>query len=614
VVLSAGAIIDQIGNAFAGDSWSYTLGVVLVDDTATGAGTGLNWTDAFNDLQDGIDATGGGVAEIWVAQGAYLPSALTDPNDPRTATFKMGRELAFYGGLAGDEDPATFDLADRDIEAHPTILSGDLGVVDDTSDNAYRVVVSIQFGSTSRLDGFIVTKGNQYGGLISEHGAITISHCTFTENVASSDGGGLLSVNSDLIVEHCTFVGNTSQNGDGGGMVIISDSSATITDTLFQGNVAGHYGGGLAVQGQSTEGSTIAGCSFVENTAEGGGGLHTTGQCVSIVDCAFRGNAATGAIGGGGVLNYTAPVTLVNCLFSANRAPIYGVGGAIANMGPITMTNCTFSANQAGDGGAVRHNASYTPHLTNCILFDDVALSSPYPELSASGATPHVSYTCIEGGWSGTGNTSVPPMFVRAPDDGGDGWGDNPATPGIDEGANDDYGDLHLQAGSPSIDEGYNAADTDYYHSGVQLLPSTDLDGYSRIVDGDHNGSPIVDRGAYEWADDQDGDGVPDTEDNCPSDANPDQDDDDGDSVGDACDLCPNTPFGEPVDSDGCSLVTRGDLDCDDDVDLNDLAILVAAMNGPNQPPGIPSADLDRDLDCDLADFVVFQANFTGPL
>jgi hypothetical protein len=36
-----------------------------------------------------------------------------------------------------------------------------------------------------------------------------------------------------------------------------------------------------------------------------------------------------------------------------------------------------------------------------------------------------------------------------------------------------------------------------------------------------------------------DGDGVPDSQDNCPSVSNPDQTDTDGDGVGDACDLCP---------------------------------------------------------------------------
>jgi hypothetical protein len=41
---------------------------------------------------------------------------------------------------------------------------------------------------------------------------------------------------------------------------------------------------------------------------------------------------------------------------------------------------------------------------------------------------------------------------------------------------------------------------------------------------------------------DSDGDGVPDSRDNCPFDANPDQADRDGDGVGDVCDICPLDP------------------------------------------------------------------------
>ena len=38
--------------------------------------------------------------------------------------MKNGVEI--YGGFAGDEDPAVFDLNDRDFTANETILSGDI--------------------------------------------------------------------------------------------------------------------------------------------------------------------------------------------------------------------------------------------------------------------------------------------------------------------------------------------------------------------------------------------------------------------------------------------------------------------------------------------------------
>jgi hypothetical protein len=84
-------------------------------------------------------------------------------------------------------------------------------------------------------------------------------------------------------------------------------------------------------------------------------------------------------------------------------------------------------------------------------------------------------------GSDGGGNTDADPHFRRNPDDGGDGWGDDPNTPGVDEGANDDYGDLHLRFSSPAIDTGTNLG-----------CPGIDLDGKPRPI------NTKCDMGAYE--------------------------------------------------------------------------------------------------------------------
>jgi hypothetical protein len=65
-------------------------------------------------------------------------------------------------------------------------------------------------------------------------------------------------------------------------------------------------------------------------------------------------------------------------------------------------------------------------------------------------------------------------------------------------------------------------------------------------------------------AGDGDGDGVDDTEDNCPKYPNPDQADVDGDGVGDKCDLCPS------VDDDGQTPCSIGDFDGDGIPDKED--------------------------------------------
>jgi len=106
-----------------------------------------------------------------------------------------------------------------------------------------------------------------------------------------------------------------------------------------------------------------------------------------------------------------------------------------------------------------------------------------------------------------------------------------------------------LLAGSPAIDGGNPAGCTDPLGNPL----TTDQRGELRPADGDCDGIPICDTGAYE-AFDTDCDGQPDAFDNCPNDANPDQADADGDGVGDVCDNCPMVYNPDQRDSDGDGL------------------------------------------------------------
>jgi len=70
-----------------------------------------------------------------------------------------------------------------------------------------------------------------------------------------------------------------------------------------------------------------------------------------------------------------------------------------------------------------------------------------------------------------------------------------------------------------------------------------------------------------------------------------------------------------PISKTGARLHiqgTPGDLDGDGEADLDDLALLVGELTGPNVPTDNPNADLDDDGDCDLADFDLFAQHFVG--
>lgn len=96
---------------------------------------------------------------------------------------------------------------------------------------------------------------------------------------------------------------------------------------------------------------------------------------------------------------------------------------------------------------------------------------------------------------------------------------------------------------------------------------------------------------------DSDGDGIPDSTDNYPHVANPDQKDTDGDGVGDACDNCPKVANPDQKDSNGNGIgdaceppppPMRCDVNGDKSIDYRDLSAILRAVpsraSGPTDP------------------------------
>lgn len=261
-------------------------------------------------------------------------------------------------------------------------------------------------------------------------------------------------------------------------IIISLYSNPTLISTTFSGNVA-NYGGGMA--------------NYLNSTP-------------TLIDSTFSGNFAI--YFGGGMHNQTdsSPV-LVNCVFNGNLTNNFGGGISNFQNSSPTLTNSTFSDNSAKYGGGV-FNIGSNPTITNSILWLNEDSGGTNESAQIFGGTPVVNYSCIQG-WTGslggTGNIGDDPIFVRNPDDGGDGWG---------VGGNDDYGDLRLSSGSQCIDAGNNTAvpphigDIDGDSNTTERTP-LDLDGINRFIDDPliiDTGVPdlpdypyIVDMGAYEY-------------------------------------------------------------------------------------------------------------------
>jgi len=313
---------------------------LFVKSDASGSGTGLNWTDAFTQLSDAIlyAYNNSDVASIWVARGTYKP---VTPGGSRTATFQLMNNLAFYGGFAGNEDPATFNLANRDIAANPTILSGDLNGDDgpnftNNSENAYHIVTVASPIETAVLDGFTIQGGN--------------ANSTTSPN---DRGGGLYYDNGKLIMANCSFTGNTSYYA-GGAMYGNGNHHVNLNRCRFTSNTSTKYGGAIALTNNFF--LELAGCNFIGNSAPLFGGAiciglpRMTAGNTRLIDCIFAGN--TSSTGSGGAISGNAEL-INNCAFSGNSA-VYG--GAVAGAAP--MINCELNRNTASNtGGGINTKA-----------------------------------------------------------------------------------------------------------------------------------------------------------------------------------------------------------------------------------------------------------------
>ncbi len=268
-------------------------GVVYVDATASGAGNGSSWTDAYTTLTPALTAASSG-DEIWVAAATYKPTATSD----RTLSFALKNGVGVYGGFAGTETMRS----QRDPVAHPTLLSGDIGAAGISNDNSYHVVTAdATVTATGVLDGFTITNGqadggnpgDEGGGMRDNGGNPTLSNLLFTGNFALSKGGGLRVLNGAPTLLNSSFVSNSVANtGAGGGMFAGSGSSVYAQNCVFRSNVisgASVGGAGMDVGGTIT----LVNCVVATNNPSG---AHFLGDNHTIKDCTFANNTVYGAV------------------------------------------------------------------------------------------------------------------------------------------------------------------------------------------------------------------------------------------------------------------------------------------------------------------------------
>ena len=226
---------------------TYPDSIVYVTATGAGLRDGTSWSNAMSDINVAlIYATLGGCSRIWVAEGTYTGDTAS------SGAFSLREGVNMYGGFVGNEPP-TYDLALRDLAAHPTILDGQ---------HANRVLnQSGSYSTPTVVDGFIIQNGlvtNQSGAGVMLRQGGRLRNCTIQNNIMlvnntySYYGIGVNATGtsvSDTVLDHCVIRNNGYQNlipsnytayVYGGGLYL---SDATITNCEVYGNNSYYYGG-----------------------------------------------------------------------------------------------------------------------------------------------------------------------------------------------------------------------------------------------------------------------------------------------------------------------------------------------------------------------------------
>lgn len=319
----------------------------------------------------------------------------------------------------------------------------------------------VQFGGEgpgSILRGFTIrhgaatTSSHSYtldGGGISIHtGSPKILDNIITDNAACDGGGGIYaSFGAPVIqgneVSHNTQSGCSGGVG-GGGIAVGGSGAAVVVHNTISDNFWGSAGGGITL---FAAGNPVVEDNVIQrNTAYGqGGGMWIVNRSDALIaQNLIVGNLAQAGAG----VYWTVP--------SGARGPLVVNNTVAGDAGSSLVFSGGFDAqtqvvnNIVAAGSGVGLRCEFMPPLMS------------HNNVSSARAR---AYLCSD--LTGIdGNISADPQFV------------DPAA-----------GNYHLRYGSPSVDAGDNSAPD---------LPSTDIEGAPRILDGNGDGNAVVDQGAYE--------------------------------------------------------------------------------------------------------------------
>jgi hypothetical protein len=329
-------------------------------------------------------------------------------------------------------------------------------------------------------DGGAISKGDTFvgscnGGAIESSGpgaTLTVTNSSFTSNQAiagnggsggsgggsyildTAAGGAIICFNQvNVVIDHCDFSGNqalggsnaanstsgTAQLGLAFGGAVFNLSTATITNSTFDNNLAQGGNDNTAPNGDSLVGAGTGGAITNNPFFDGSGGNLNASNCTFTNNRAIGGTGNTGGplsndgIGGTLANQFGATATFTSTTFTANLAMggagstgsngSDGLGGALADIGAsmLTVSGCTLSGNQAvggaggsdanggnGFGGSVYNDGPSTATVASTTITQNQATGG------AAGAGGSAGQGIGGGGYFATGGTVCLDSFTAS--------------------------------------------------------------------------------------------------------------------------------------------------------------------------------------------------------